>query len=384
MSKLIKLFLLILITFISFFTISTSALTKNDNQITIYFFHGDGCPHCEDEKSYLNELTKEYNNIKVVDYEVWYNEENESFLKEVKEKLNIKESGVPITIVGNTKILGYKDDYSTGSKIKRAVKYYQNNTYIDVISKIKDNTYNEEEVVKENIDFLKQENKSDKESTIKLPIIGKVNLKSLPLSSSTSIIGLLNGVSFNSLWIILQISAIILIISTRRKQWLYGFIFFTIFFLANIIVLTTGISIPKDLNNLLNIINIFLILLIIIINIRNYLISKKTTEEEFSKRSILNKIIIPIITILTISIIVFSSDITVLNKILSINNIFGFESILYVVNYTVFYLLLNIIIFSIIMLLLRNRHINKLKKYFYLISVILFMIVEILLIAGTI
>ena len=33
---------------------------KSSDQITIYLFYGEGCPHCAKEKEFLNELKAEY------------------------------------------------------------------------------------------------------------------------------------------------------------------------------------------------------------------------------------------------------------------------------------------------------------------------------------
>ncbi len=50
--------------------------------INIYFFRGEGCPHCaEEEKFFEEELTKKYKNIKIYDFEVWNNKENSEILK---------------------------------------------------------------------------------------------------------------------------------------------------------------------------------------------------------------------------------------------------------------------------------------------------------------
>ena len=56
---------------------------KEDDKIVLYLFHGRGCPHCAEEQSFLNNIKKDYTNLKIVKYEVWYNEENALMLEKI-------------------------------------------------------------------------------------------------------------------------------------------------------------------------------------------------------------------------------------------------------------------------------------------------------------
>ena len=56
----------------------------NAKEVNVYLFHGDGCPHCASEIEYLEEIEKEYNEVNINLYEVWYNEDNQKLMKKVK------------------------------------------------------------------------------------------------------------------------------------------------------------------------------------------------------------------------------------------------------------------------------------------------------------
>lgn len=79
------------------------------NVVNIYFFHGDGCPHCFTEDAWLEELKKQYDNIDVHEYEVWYNEENNKRMEQLKEMYQVTSKGVPFTIIGNQVFLGFSE-----------------------------------------------------------------------------------------------------------------------------------------------------------------------------------------------------------------------------------------------------------------------------------
>ena len=149
---------------------------KAENKVTLYLFHGDGCPHCASEIEFLDSIKNKYKNLEIVKYEVWYNEENSEFLKNVKSSFGVDNSYVPTTIIGDTLFTGYSD--STGSKIERAIKYYLNNDYTDQVIRIKEGTFNKEDLKN---GFEEEEKKTDDEMTIDVPLLGKTNLKRVSL-----------------------------------------------------------------------------------------------------------------------------------------------------------------------------------------------------------
>ncbi|MEM7825328.1 MAG: thioredoxin family protein [Candidatus Aenigmatarchaeota archaeon] len=73
----------------------------------IYFFWGRGCPHCAEEKPFLEELKKKYPKIEIYDFEVYYNYENTRLWREVCKKYNTEPSGVPMTFIGDKVFIGF-------------------------------------------------------------------------------------------------------------------------------------------------------------------------------------------------------------------------------------------------------------------------------------
>lgn len=81
--------------------------TISQGKICLYFFWGQGCPHCAEEKPFLEELKKKYPNLEIYDFEVYYHPENVEFWKQVCERYNTRPSGVPMTFVGNKAFIGF-------------------------------------------------------------------------------------------------------------------------------------------------------------------------------------------------------------------------------------------------------------------------------------
>ncbi len=76
----------------------------------IYFFWGDGCPHCAVEKPFLEKMEEKYPDLEVKSFETWNNQENAELFQEVAEAYGIHARGVPTTFIGDFEpIVGYAD-----------------------------------------------------------------------------------------------------------------------------------------------------------------------------------------------------------------------------------------------------------------------------------
>ena len=101
-------------------------VTYDSNKINIYLFWGDGCPHCEKEKAYFENISKEYGKYyNLHTYEVWYNSENQKIFDQFANKMNDEVSGVPYTIIGNKSFIGFNNNIKD-EIVKAITSQYQN------------------------------------------------------------------------------------------------------------------------------------------------------------------------------------------------------------------------------------------------------------------
>ena len=95
--------------------------TSNKNEVKVYLFRGEGCPHCADAEEFFNSIEEEYGSMfEVIDYETWYDEENKELMDKVAEARKEEAGGVPYIIVGNKSGNGYTDSY--GEEILAEIK----------------------------------------------------------------------------------------------------------------------------------------------------------------------------------------------------------------------------------------------------------------------
>lgn len=139
MKKIRILFVIALVMIIPFVISNVQADTKKENKkINVYLFRGDGCPHCAEAEEWFKELAKdeEYSKYyKLVDYEVWYDEDNSKLMSKVAEELETEANGVPFIVVGKKYFSGFSE--SMEGDIKSAIKdAYEGKDYKDVVSKL--------------------------------------------------------------------------------------------------------------------------------------------------------------------------------------------------------------------------------------------------------
>ena len=84
---------------------------KDDNtdKVIVYFFWGDGCPHCDAQKPFLEQLEKKHPEVRVKMFETWKNPENAALFREVASAYGFEAQGVPTTFIGEEHWVGFAD-----------------------------------------------------------------------------------------------------------------------------------------------------------------------------------------------------------------------------------------------------------------------------------
>lgn len=87
--------------------------STNNDKPNVYIFRGEGCPHCEEAMEFFNGLSDDVKSqFNLVEYETWYNAENNSLMTQVMAFLKDKEaSGVPYIIIGKKTYNGFTKDW---------------------------------------------------------------------------------------------------------------------------------------------------------------------------------------------------------------------------------------------------------------------------------
>ena len=390
-----NIYYLLLIAFIFLVPFKVNAY-RND-KITLYFFHGDGCPHCAEEEKYFENLTEQYENLEIKKYEVWYNEENALLLDKVYDAFNVSRSGVPTNVIGDTVIMGFGD--TTYGKINRAISFYLSNEYEDSVSKIIDGTF---EKKKEKSEFEMQEEISDDELSVKVPFFGKVNLKRVSLMSASVIIGLIDGFNPCAMWVLLFLISILVGMKDRKRMWILGLTFLVTSALVYMLIMLSWISIAVKITTIVWIRNIIAVVALIggVWNLRGFIKSndsgcdvvddkrRKTILKKIKKFTSEKKFYLAILGVMGLAISVNLVELAcsaglplVFSELLALNKVDGFMKFMYTLLYILFFLIDDLIIFFIAMFTMKVTGIStKYNKYSHLLGGIVMLLIGLLLI----
>ena len=373
MKKLVQYLVTILITFMIFSNVSAK------EQVKLYFFHGDGCPHCKEEEKYLEKLEKKYKNLKIVDYEVWNHKDNAFLMKRVGQKFDINANSVPLTIISSTAISGFSE--STEAKIERAIRFYQEKKKYnkDYVKQIKDGTYEGESITDS---FLEEDKKTDESSTIKVPI-------------------LIDGFNPCAMWILLFLISMLLGHKDRKRMWILGLAFLLTSAIVYMAIMLSWFHIVISVMASVIFRNIIAIVALIgaFLNLKGYIKSKDsgcevvddkkrkkviTKIKEFTKnKSLLFSVIGVISLAISVNVIELACSAglpLVFTQLLALNKVSNLGAFFYTFIYIFFFLIDDILIFSIAMITSKvTAFSTKYTKYSHLVGGLIMLLIGILL-----
>lgn len=103
-------------------------ITYDENKVNIYFFWGDGCPHCKEELKFFDSIESEYGDYyNLHTFEVWYNEENKKIAEYFSSLMGDELNGIPYTIIGDQTFVGFAE--SSKDRMLDAIKSQYKNSY---------------------------------------------------------------------------------------------------------------------------------------------------------------------------------------------------------------------------------------------------------------
>lgn len=187
--------------------------------LTVYFFWGQGCPHCAKEEMFLEEMKSKYPQVAVRDFEVWKNPENQKILAALGEKLGVKISGVPFTVVGEKYFNGWFDRNTTGRAIEEAINYEISHDCSDLVAEI----ISSGGAAKTGGEgCAKQDEGKNTPQTIDVPVFGRIEVKNFSLPVLAVVLGGLDGFNPCAMWTLIFLISLLLGMGDRKRMWVLG------------------------------------------------------------------------------------------------------------------------------------------------------------------
>ncbi len=160
------------------------------SSMEINFFGSPTCPHCLAEKEFLKELKKDYPEVIVNEYNFSQNIEKINLLYQEYQVPKSKQGLVPATFIDDNFFIGFNDDIA--NNIEKIVAGLE---------------------------------KSDSSNTIKIPLIGEVNVYDVSLPVLAIVLGTVDGFNVCSLGALIIILGLVMVLGSRKRIFLIGGIF---------------------------------------------------------------------------------------------------------------------------------------------------------------
>ena len=342
---------------------------QEENKINLYLFHSADCSHCAKEREWLQGIKEEYKDyLNIYEYEITYNKENSLLMGKVSYKLNLEGNSVPLTIIGDKDYRGFSD--TNASLMEEQIKKY-----------------------------IGLESNPDE---VKIPILGKINMKKVSIPLVAVILGFIDGFNPCAMWILLFLINMFFGMKDRKKAWILGMTFLFIsglvYFLSMLgINFVLGIATLKWMK-----IAIALFILVAgIMNMKKYFKIRKeeagcTVVDSKKRKKLVTKIknimnsktfLLSMLGIIALAVSVNLIELAcslgfplIFTEILAINSIRGITKIIYLLIYIFFYMIDDMVVFAISMITVEATGItNKYNKLCTLISAIIMIVIGLLL-----
>ena len=350
---------------------------EEENKINIYFFYGDGCPHCKKEEQFLNDLMEKYGEyINIYRYETWYNSDNKKKMLDCKEILNEQNgASVPFTIIGSEKYSGYNE--YVGQKIESALEGYLeiDNPDVKVVDK----------------------NKED------IPFLGEVDVRDVSIGLVAVILGFVDGFNPCAMWVLLFLINMLFDMNNRKRMLILGLTFLLvsgfIYFLSMLGI--TSILEVIEIKYIRGVIGL-VALVIGFFNIKKFIDTKNKDEgchvvDAKKRKKIFTRIkkfteekslILALAGVSVLAVSVNAVELAcsavfpaTFAEILAVNNVTGALKIFYLIIYTIFYMLDDMVVFIIAVCTLNiTTASSKYGKYSGLVGGVIMIIMGVLLI----
>lgn len=191
--------------------------------VPVYFFWGDGCPHCERQKPYMQALAAAYPRADVQSFEVWYSEANREVLFQIAAALGFEPRAVPLTVIGDRHWIGFTE--SIVPEMEQALvtcletgcpDYGPGPSRPAATATPPPPNPGPPEV------------EPDAGQVLTLPLLGAVDLGRHSLAFSTALIAFVDGFNLCSLWVLSILLALVINTRSRARILLVGLTFLAV------------------------------------------------------------------------------------------------------------------------------------------------------------
>jgi len=211
------------------FALATPCLAGD--RVTLYLFASKTCINCFHEKEFLAGLRQRIPELEVRSFEVQFDPENAKLLVRVAERFGLQPRGVPVTFIGGSDpIVGFERDETTGAVIEARVRACLAQRCEDIVGPLVAGAAPGASRAPLT-QAIAPAQAREADTTLVLPLVGKTDLRKMPLLTLTVILGALD--SFNPCAFFVLFSLLGMLVHARSRM--------RMLFIGGVFVLFSGV-----------------------------------------------------------------------------------------------------------------------------------------------
>jgi len=271
---------------------STVLIQDSEQPVVIYFFWGDGCPHCAAAKPVLEKIVQENPRLELRSFEVYQDTDGVQFFFALMSEMGFEPRYVPTFIIGDQIFEGYSDEIQLELESTidsclanpcqdRGAELYAQFTSWQPAQTVPNPTAApteastpspSETVAPTPAQTPEPTPAPNQQRSIEVPLLGEVDLSEQSLFLSTLLIAFIDGFNPCSIWVLTMLLSITLHTGSRKKILIVGLVFISVtaliyaLFIAGLFTVFSVISFMGWIRVLVALVAVFFGL----INIKDY------------------------------------------------------------------------------------------------------------------
>jgi hypothetical protein len=174
-----------------------------------------GCPHCEREIEFLQQLQARDPSVRVRLLEVGADAANRQLLRQTAERLRVEKIAVPFTVIGEEVIVGFWDDASTGAQVEALIGTCRQRACPDLVGELMRARH-------EPAAPVPPDQRGALPRSMRIPLLGVFNTAGLSLPALTLVLGAVDGFNPCAMWTLVFLVGLLVGMRDRVRMWVLG------------------------------------------------------------------------------------------------------------------------------------------------------------------
>ncbi|HII53390.1 hypothetical protein COT30_03065 [Candidatus Micrarchaeota archaeon CG08_land_8_20_14_0_20_49_17] len=184
---------------------ASAAFAAASYNVTLYYFWGDGCPHCAAAEPFISGLGQKYPFLTIEKFEVWHFPENALLFVNFSNAHGVDKKGTPGMFLGGQTIIGWDSDMA-GARLETLINFCHENFCPDSWEITTGTAASHGSLA------VRAE-----ELVLSLPLIGAANLNGSPLALISLSIGFLDALNPCTTWVVVYILALFVLVREQKS-----------------------------------------------------------------------------------------------------------------------------------------------------------------------